>query len=187
MIKLIVGLGNIGEQYHNTRHNIGFKLLDSFAKKQEIEFNRTDFQGVYSILTINDTKVILLKPSTYMNLSGNSVIACMNFFKIKPDEIIVVYDDKDLKVGEYKYKSNGSAGGHNGMKHIIQMLGTEEIKRIKIGIGPKPPQMDLANFVLAKFSKEETEKLSQVINIVTNQLKQLNVKEFSNLSANIGK
>ena len=97
MIKLVVGLGNIGEQYHNTRHNIGFKLLDSYAKKNEVEFNRTDFQGVYSILTINDTKVILLKPSTYMNLSGNSVVACMNFFKIKPDEIIVVYDDKDLK------------------------------------------------------------------------------------------
>ncbi len=183
MIKLIVGLGNIGEQYHNTRHNAGFKLLDAYAKKNNLSFDRSGFNGEYSILTINDTKVILLKPHTFMNLSGNSVLVCMQFFKIRSDEIIVIYDDKDLKLGEYKYKSTGSAGGHNGMKHIIQVLGTEDIKRIKIGIGNKPPQMELANYVLSKFSKEELEKLSLTINQVCNQLKNLNVKEFSNLSS----
>lgn len=183
MIKLIVGLGNIGENYNNTRHNIGFKFLDSFAKKNNIAFDRTGFHGEYSILTINDTKVILLKPHTFMNLSGKSVVECMNFFKIKTDEIVIIYDDKDLKVGDFKYKSTGSSGGHNGIKDIIEKLGTEDIKRIKIGIGNKPPHMVLANYVLSKFSKDEMEVLSKVINVIAKQLEKINTVEFSNLNS----
>ncbi len=183
MIKLIVGLGNIGEIYNNTRHNIGFKFLDAFAKKNNVEFNRFDFDGEYSILTINDTKIILLKPHTFMNLSGKSVIACMNFFKIKKDEILIIYDDKDLKIGDYKYKMSGSSGGHNGIKDIINVLGSEEFKRIKIGIGNKPLHMDLAKYVLSKFSKQELEVLSKVINNLSRQLSHVNVVDFSNLSS----
>lgn len=183
MIKLIVGLGNIGENYNNTRHNIGFKFIDAFAKKHNVEFSRKDFSGEYGILTLNDTKIILLKPHTYMNLSGKSVIECMNFFKIKNDEIIIIYDDKDLKIGDYKYKSTGSSGGHNGINDIIRVLGTQDFKRIKIGIGNKPQNMILANYVLSKFSKDELEQLSKVINKLATQLNYINIVDFSNLSS----
>ena len=183
MIKLITGLGNIGEAYNNTRHNVGFKFIDAFAKKYNVELNRFDFNGEYGIATINDYKIILLKPHTYMNLSGKSLIACMNFFKIKKDEILVIYDDKDLKIGDYKYKMSGSAGGHNGIKDIINVLGSEEFKRIKIGIGSKPSHMDLAQYVLSKFSKQELEVLSKAINDIAKQLSYINIIDFSNLSS----
>lgn len=181
MIKLIVGLGNIGEKYENTRHNIGFELVNSFIKNNNGLFDKNDFNGIYSIISINDQKIIVLKPSTYMNLSGKSVIACMNFFKIKIDEIIIIYDDINLEIGKYKYKKSGSSAGHNGIKDIINLLGSEEIKRIKIGIGSKPVNMDLSDFVLSKFKKEQKEEINKTINKITNELSKINIIDFSNL------
>lgn len=181
MIKLIVGLGNIGEKYENTRHNIGFELVNSFIKNNNGLFDKNDFNGIYSIISINDQKIIVLKPSTYMNLSGKSVIACMNFFKIKIDEIIIIYDDINLEIGKYKYKKSGASAGHNGIKDIINLLGSEEIKRIKIGIGSKPVNMDLSDFVLSKFKKEQKEEINKTINKITNELSKINIIDFSNL------
>ena len=156
---LIVGLGNPEEEYSKTRHNMGFNTINQIAKQQKIEVNKTKFQGLYETTIIEGEKVILVKPQTFMNLSGNCVQEFVKFYKIEKNNIIVIYDDMDVETGEIKIRKKGSAGGHNGMKSIIQMLGTEEFPRIRIGIGRPEHNGDEINYVIGAIPEEEIPKL----------------------------
>ena len=168
---LIVGLGNPGIQYENTRHNIGFKVIDNIAKEYNIEINRQKFKGVYGEGFINGEKVILLKPTTYMNLSGESIREVVDFYKLTCEDIVVIYDDISLDVGRLRIREKGSAGGHNGIKSIIAHLGTDVFPRIKVGVGQ--PNVDLVNYVLGKFTDEEMEVLSESIDASTNAVSEI--------------
>ncbi|WP_300386401.1 aminoacyl-tRNA hydrolase [Clostridium sp.] len=162
---LIVGLGNIGKEYNGTRHNIGFEAIDYISNKYNIDINRKKFRGEYGEGVIKSEKVILLKPSTYMNLSGESIIEVMNFYKLNNEEIIVLYDDISLDVGKIRIREKGSAGGHNGIKSIISCMGSDVFARIKIGVGQ--PKGDLVSYVLGRFSKDEQETLNEVIEVAS--------------------
>lgn len=161
---LIVGLGNPGREYENTRHNIGFDAIDVIADKYNIEVSRIKFKGVYGEGFVNGEKVILLKPTTYMNLSGESVREVMDFYKLSEEDILVIYDDVSLDVGRIRIREKGSAGGHNGIKSIIANIGTDVFSRIKVGVGK--PQGDLVKHVLGAFSKEDREGLNKVLEVV---------------------
>lgn len=161
---LIVGLGNPGREYENTRHNIGFAAIDIIAEKYNIDVNRTKFKGEYGEGFINGNKVILLKPYTFMNLSGESVREAIDFYKLTEEEVLIIYDDISLEVGRLRIREKGSAGGHNGIKSIINHMGTDVFTRIKIGVGA--PKGDLVNHVLGKFSKEEANILKQTLDVV---------------------
>lgn len=161
---LIVGLGNPGREYENTRHNIGFDAIDVIADKYNIEVSRIKFKGVYGEGFVNGEKVILLKPTTYMNLSGESVREVMDFYKLSEEDILVIYDDVSLDVGRIRIREKGSAGGHNGIKSIIANIGTDVFSRIKVGVGK--PQGDLVKHVLGTFSKEDREDLNKVLEVV---------------------
>lgn len=153
---LIVGLGNPGIKYDYTRHNAGFMFMDYFAKKHNIDIKKIKFKGLLGEGFIDGEKVALLKPSTFMNLSGESVAEAMNFYKLTPDKLIVVYDDISLQLGKMRIREKGSAGGHNGIKSIIYMLNSDSFKRIKIGVGTDElEKIELVNFVLAKFTDEQ--------------------------------
>lgn len=158
---LVVGLGNPGKEYDGTRHNIGFEAIDYISKKYNIDVNRTKFKGVFGEGFINGSKVVLLKPTTYMNLSGESIREAINFYKLEKEEVIVIYDDISLEVGKLRIREKGSAGGHNGIKSIIANMNTDIFPRIKIGVGQ--PKGDLVSHVLGKFSKEEVQDLNEVI------------------------
>ncbi len=162
---LIVGLGNPGKQYEQTRHNIGFDVIDYMANKYNIDVNREKFKGICGEGFIENKKVILLKPLTYMNLSGESIRELANFYKLEDDEIIVVYDDISLDIGRLRIREKGSAGGHNGIKSIIQNLGGDKFPRVKVGVGQ--PKDNLVNHVLGKFSKEDREHIEKVIPVVS--------------------
>jgi PTH1 family peptidyl-tRNA hydrolase len=150
-----VGLGNPGKDYTNTRHNVGFDAIDLLAKRNNISINKIKFKSVYGEGTIGNEKVLLVKPQTYMNNSGETVRDIYNFYKIPLDKIIVIVDDIDIDFSRVRIKAKGSAGSHNGMKSIIYLLGRDDFPRVKIGIGKKHEEQDLANFVLSRFSKEE--------------------------------
>ena len=152
---LIAGLGNPTREYEKTRHNVGFDTIDVLAGRINTDVAERKFKGLYGKGMLGGEKVILLKPQTFMNLSGESVRAAADFYKIPPDHIIVIYDDISLDVGHLRIRTKGSAGGHNGIKNIIAHLGTQEFPRIKIGVGGKPPRMDLADYVLSRFPAEE--------------------------------
>ena len=158
---LIVGLGNPGKEYDGTRHNIGFAAIDYIADKYNIELNRIKFKGVFGEGFIEGKKVILLKPTTYMNLSGESIREVINFYKISNEEVIVIYDDISLEVGRLRIREKGSHGGHNGIKSIIANLGTDVFPRVKIGVGA--PKGNLVSHVLGKFSEDEIEVLRETI------------------------
>lgn len=161
---LIVGLGNPGVQYEKTRHNVGFEVIDLIASKYKISVSRIKFKGAYGEGIINGEKVILLKPQTYMNCSGESVGELSKFYKIPKENIIIIYDDMSLDIGRIRIRAKGSAGGHNGIKNIIAHLSTEEFPRIKIGVGQ--PKGDWVNHVLGNFSKVEQEKLQKTYEAV---------------------
>lgn len=166
MTKLIVGLGNPGSKYAHTRHNVGWMALDAFAHKHGGTPERSGHHGVYGELRWGATaeKVILLKPMTFMNLSGRSVAAAAHFFKIEPADILVIYDDMDLPPGKLRMREKGSAGGHNGMKSTIQELGgTQEFPRLRIGIGRPAPGWQVIDWVLAPFSQDDAASISQVL------------------------
>ena len=165
---LIVGLGNPGKQYEQTRHNIGFDVIDYMANKYNIDVNREKFKGICGEGFIENKKVILLKPLTYMNLSGESIRELANFYKLEDDEIIVVYDDISLDIGRLRIREKGSAGGHNGIKSIIQNLGGDKFPRVKVGVGQ--PKDNLVNHVLEKFSKEDREHIEKVIPVVSDAI-----------------
>lgn len=152
---LIVGLGNPGREYENTRHNAGFDALDALAEKLGTEVKEKKHRGLCGKGMIGIEKVILLKPQTYMNLSGESVRAAADFYKIDNEHMIVLYDDIDLDVGKLRVRAKGSAGGHNGIKNIIAHMGTQEFPRVRIGVGAKPDRMDLADHVLGRFPQVE--------------------------------
>ena len=158
---LIVGLGNPGSEYNGTRHNIGFEAVDYIADKYNIELNRIKFKGIFGEGLINGKKVILLKPTTYMNLSGESIREVVNFYKISNEEIIVIYDDISLDVGRLRIREKGSHGGHNGIKSIIANLGTDVFPRVKIGVGA--PKGNLVSHVLGKFNEEEINVLRKTL------------------------
>ena len=158
---LIVGLGNPGPEYAKTRHNIGFRCLDIVADKLGCAIDKGKFQGLYGVTSYHGNKVYLLKPLTYMNLSGRSVLQLSAYFQIPPERIIVLFDDISLEPGRMRVRSNGSAGGHNGIKSIIQELGSQDFPRVKIGVGAKPhPDFDLADWVLSTFTASEEKALA---------------------------
>ena len=168
---LIVGLGNPGKQYEHTRHNIGFDVIDYMADKYKINLNREKFKGMYGEGIIENKKVILLKPLTYMNLSGDSVRDIAKFYKLDNDKIIVVYDDISLDIGKLRIREKGSAGGHNGVKSIIQNLGSDEFPRVKVGVGQ--PKDDLVNYVLGKFAKEDRKHIENVIHVASDAIAEI--------------
>ena len=158
---LIVGLGNPGREYDGTRHNIGFEAIDYISSKNNIDINKSKFKGMFGEGFIKGQKVILLKPTTYMNLSGESIREVINFYKIDNNKIIVIYDDISLEIGKLRIREKGSAGVHNGIKSIIANMGTDVFPRIKIGVGQ--PKGDLVSHVLGRFNKDEEEDLKEVI------------------------
>ena len=153
---LIVGLGNPGRQYEATRHNMGFDVIDKLVEEYNVPQSGVKFNAMYGKGRIEGQPVILMKPLSYMNLSGGPVRDMANYFKIDPEtEMIVIYDDIDLEPGQLRIRKKGSAGGHNGIKHIIQQLGTQTFVRIKVGVGGKPKGWDLADHVLGRFGSNE--------------------------------
>lgn len=153
-MKLIVGLGNPGKEYEKTRHNVGFMVMDRLADILNVSISISKFKGEYVKLKYKGEDVILLKPMTYMNNSGESVIQVMNYFKIDVEDILVVYDDMDMPVGKLRLRESGSAGGHNGVKSIIAHVGTQKFKRIRVGID-KHPRIKVIDYVLGHFQKDE--------------------------------
>lgn len=153
---IVVGLGNPGKEYKQTRHNVGFDAIDCLADKYNISVETKKHKGLFGTGHIEGYKVILVKPQTFMNLSGESVREFLDYYRAEPeDELIVLSDDIDLPPGQLRIRKKGSAGGHNGLKNIIQHLGTQEFCRVKIGVGEKPKGMDLADHVLGHFSKDD--------------------------------
>lgn len=163
-MKCIIGLGNIGKEYENTRHNSGFMALDYLMEQYNIKLDKKKKKCIYGEGHINGQKLAVVKPTTFMNLSGEAIVEIMNWYKITPEDILVIYDDVDLKFGDIRYREKGSSGTHNGMRNIIANIKTEEFARIRIGIenreGLPIPLMD---YVLQKFSKEELKKLKSEI------------------------
>lgn len=164
-MKLIVGLGNPGKEYENTRHNCGFKAIDYYTSKNNLKY-KNKFDSEYCEKLINSQKIILVKPNTYMNNSGDAVIKFCNYFNIKTSDILIIYDDVDFEIGTFKIKKTGSSGGHNGIKDIINKLKTEDIPRVRIGISKS--NYDMINYVLGKFSQEDTKKIDLVVERVAN-------------------
>lgn len=162
-MKCIVGLGNIGKKYENTRHNIGFMVVDAFIEKHNIELDKQKFKGNYTVATINGEKVLFIEPMTYMNLSGEAVRPLMDYYKVDVDDLVVLYDDLDMPQGRIRIRQKGSAGGQNGMKSIIQHLGTQEFKRIRLGIGRPVGRQPVPDYVLQKFSNDEMITMHKVI------------------------
>ena len=163
-VYLIVGLGNPESRYDRTRHNVGFRALDRLAKRLDVKVNRFKWKAIYGQGRMGEHKVILMKPQTYMNLSGESVREAAGFWKVPAERIIVLFDDISLPVGKIRVRPKGSAGGHNGIKSIISCLGTDAFPRVKVGVGGKPhPEMDLADWVLSAFSSSEEKELEPAL------------------------
>ena len=163
---LIVGLGNPTKKYEHTRHNIGFDVIDYLADQYNISMNTKKFKGICGTGVIEGSKLLLLKPQTFMNLSGNSVGEAAAYYKLDPaQDLIVIYDDIDLSPGSLRIRKKGSAGGHNGLKNIIAQLGSEEFQRIRIGVGGKPENYDLADYVLGHFTKEEKALMEKAVSM----------------------
>lgn len=161
MMYLIAGLGNPTREYDKTRHNVGFSVIDVLADKYNIDVSDRKHKALCGRGVIEGEKVLLLKPQTFMNLSGESIREAVDYYKIDPEDIIVIYDDISLEPGQLRIRLKGSAGGHNGIKNIIAHLGTQEFPRIKVGVGAKPPKMDLADYVLSRFGAEEQKVMDE--------------------------
>src|SRR5690625_4396802 len=164
-MKCIVGLGNPGRKYKDTRHNVGFMVIEELRERHKWKLNQSKFNGKYAMEMLNGEKVILLQPQTYMNLSGEAIRPLMNYFNIDLDDLIVIYDDLDLPTGKIRLRQKGGHGGHNGIRSTIDHLGTKEFKRIRIGVGRPVDQMPVVNYVLGKFPKEEEENVTFSINL----------------------
>lgn len=159
---IIVGLGNPTAEYEGTRHNAGFEVIDALARKYNIDVDTKKHRAYIGKGMIEGQKVILAKPQTYMNLSGESVRSLLDYYKVdEAQELLVIYDDISLGTGQIRIRAKGSAGGHNGIKNIIAHLGSQVFLRIKVGVGEKPPKWDLADYVLGRFSKEEQEQMEE--------------------------
>lgn len=183
---LVVGLGNPGKEYALTRHNIGFMAADKIFSRYNFAPFKNKFEGLLAEGTIDDKKVLLLKPQTFMNLSGNSVAKVAAFYKIEPQNIIVIHDDKDLVLGKIKAKIGGSAGGHNGIKNIDSQIGIE-YNRIRIGVGsPEEHHTDTINFVLSRFSKAEMDILEERLDFIATTINELIKKDIAHYSNLVG-
>ena len=161
---LLVCLGNPGDKYENTRHNVGFMVADEVAERQRAPIQKVKFKALTNVLTISGEKVLVMKPITYMNLSGEAVRQAVDFYKVAPDHVLVISDDTSLAVGRLRIRKGGSAGGHNGLKSIIQHLGSDQFPRVKVGVGEKPhPDYDLADWVLGKFVGEDKKTIDAAV------------------------
>ena len=178
-MKLIVGLGNPGKEYQNTRHNIGFYFIDSIADSLNLKF-KEKFNGLYVKTILNQEEIMLLKPLSYMNLSGEVVKKYADYFKISSEDILVIQDDIDMELAKIKLKANGTGGGHNGIKNIILNLKSEEFKRLKIGVG-KDKQISIKDYVLSKFNDLEKEQLTKLKPIVLNIINDYTKLPFNDL------
>jgi PTH1 family peptidyl-tRNA hydrolase len=161
-MKCIVGLGNPGSEYAHTRHNIGFDLLDHYAHLHKTTIAKKKFKALFGEATIAGKKVLLLKPQSFMNLSGESLFAVKNFYKLSILDFLVIHDDMDIPLGEIKFREKGSSGGHNGLNSIITLLGTTEFARLKIGIGRPIDKLEVTGYVLGRFSAEERKKVEAI-------------------------
>lgn len=162
-MKVIVGLGNPGKEYENTRHNVGFNVIDLLSQTLSIPVNKAKCKGLYGQGTRNGEKIFLLKPQTYMNKSGECVQEFIRYFNIPIQDVLVLVDDIDIDFTEIKIKAKGSAGTHNGLKSVIAMTGSQDFPRLKIGVGKKHPGEDLANFVLGRFPRDQQEEMGQCL------------------------
>ncbi|HIS91264.1 MAG TPA: aminoacyl-tRNA hydrolase [Candidatus Faecisoma merdavium] len=177
-MKLIVGLGNKGNEYNNTRHNVGFMVVDNYINKNNLTL-KSKLDGLYAETIINGEKVIFLKPQNYINLSGDVINKYIKYFKIDIKDILVIHDDMDLEIGTFKIRYKGGSAGHNGLKNIESNLKTNEYKRIKIGISKN--NIDKVDYVLGKFSSTELSKLNKVIDITYNIIEDFVSLSFENL------
>ena len=170
-MKLIVGLGNPGDKYQGTRHNVGFDVIDALARQEGLKLTDQKFRSDYTIWRVGDEKVLLVKPYTFMNLSGEAVLPLMSYYNISSDELVVVYDDLDLEPGKLRLRQSGCAGGHNGVKSIIEMLGTQDFKRVKIGIGRPQYGRKVVDHVLQRFDTDDRPLIEQKIDQTTDLLR----------------
>ncbi len=181
-MKLIIGIGNPGNKYENTRHNVGFMAVDAIANSFNATINENKFNSLYTIIRVNNERVVLMKPQTYVNLSGSAVVSMMNYYNIDIEDILVIYDDIALPTGKLRVRFKGSDGGHNGIVDIIKYLKTKEFKRIRIGIDNNP-NIDRANYVLGRFNKSEIDILNKSfkrLEEVPKDLIQLAFSDFMN-------
>jgi PTH1 family peptidyl-tRNA hydrolase len=162
-VKVIIGLGNPGKKYEDTRHNVGFMAIDKISEKSGIPVHQGKFRALIGEGRIGTEKVLLVKPQTYMNLSGESVAEVLKFYKLTPDDVLVIYDDLDLPTGQLRLRIKGSAGGHNGIKSLIQHMGTQEFKRIRVGIGRPEPGRSVSDYVLQAFSASEKPAIDKAV------------------------
>lgn len=169
-MKLIVGLGNPEKDYANTRHNMGFNVINKLSEKYDIDVTKSKFKALYGSGVIEGEKVILLKPQTFMNLSGEAVDEVVNFYKIELDDILVIYDDMDIEPGKIRIRKSGSPGTHNGMKSVTSYLKTNNFSRVRVGIGKPEENMNVIEYVIGGISKDEKEKLEEGINKATNAI-----------------
>jgi peptidyl-tRNA hydrolase len=179
-MKLIVGLGNPGKSYDNTRHNVGFDFVDIFLKKQNVLEYKKKFNGLYAEINYKGEKILILKPQSYMNLSGEVVKSFVSYFKIDLEDILIIHDDLDIKSGNIKIKESGSSGGHNGLKNIELHLGTKDYKRMKIGIS-KSEIIDTKDYVLGKINGQDKEKIDEIMEMSDIILKDYLEMTFTNL------
>ncbi|WP_039043143.1 aminoacyl-tRNA hydrolase [Sporosarcina sp. ZBG7A] len=162
-MKMIIGLGNPGKQYASTRHNVGFQAIDLLAEQLNAPAMQTKFNGMITTVHVGSEKVMLVKPLTYMNLSGECVRPLMDYYEIDDDEIVVIYDDLDLAPGKLRLRAKGGAGGHNGMKSLIAHIGTNEFNRIRVGVGRPDGPISVADYVLSAFSKDEQPLIQEAV------------------------
>lgn len=170
-MKLIFGLGNPGKQYEKSKHNIGFLALDALADSLALSFNKTKFKSVYAEGRIGTEKVVLIKPQTYMNLSGESVQPWVDYYNLTEDDILVIYDDMDLPVGKTRLRLQGGHGGHNGVKSIIQHLGTKSFNRVRVGVGRPLPKQDVVSHVLSPFPADAIADMKAALHTTTEAIK----------------
>ena len=180
---LIVGLGNPGEEYEKTRHNMGFDVIDKLAKKYEIDVARSNFKGLYGTGVIESQKVMLLKPQTYMNSSGESIIEVKNFYKLENDHIIVIYDDIDIEPGEIRIRKSGGPGTHNGMKSVVHYLCSDEFARIRVGTGKPKDGKDLIEHVIGFVEEVEMKKMQEGVELAVEAIAEM-MKNGINVSMN---
>jgi PTH1 family peptidyl-tRNA hydrolase len=167
-IKFVVGLGNPGEKYSNTRHNFGFKAVDKIAEQENLSWKNWNDMASITFYKRNDRNILIAKPMTFMNNSGFPIVALLKYYKISSQEMLVLYDDYSIPIGEYKFRATGSSGGHNGVNSIITQTGTTAFPRMKLGMGPLPKYAKIVDFVLSNFNNEDTEKRDFVLDKIKN-------------------
>lgn len=168
---IVVGLGNPGPQYENTRHNVGFLAIDYICKQNNIDLNSNKFSGIYGMGDFKGNKILFLKPQTFMNKSGECVLKIMSYYKMPPEKVILIFDDISLPIGKIRIRRSGTHGGHNGVRNIIDLSSSSNFPRVKVGVGERPNKdWDLANWVLSKFSKEENDIIEDTLKDIQNSI-----------------